>query len=147
MSAEELLLSDRKLTSVDSLEAFKKLKKLELRGNCLKSLGFLEMNHGLCWLGLAKNKLRKISSLLLRRSGKTRFLIGSRSPEKMMRGCKHECAQRHKSSLRLNLSSLAVLDLSDNKVSRTCPSLPWLRVVTILGLGLRGSLALKACRA
>ena len=39
------------------------------------------MSHSLCWLGLAKNRLRKISGLG-------------------------------------NLSSLAVLDLSDNRVSR-----------------------------
>ena len=45
--------------------------------------GFLEMNHSLCWLGVAKNKLRKISGLT-------------------------------------NLSSLAVLDISDNKVTRPC---------------------------
>ena len=39
------------------------------------------MNHSLCWLGVAKNKLRKISGLT-------------------------------------NLFSLAVLDISDNKVTR-----------------------------
>lgn len=39
------------------------------------------MNHSLCWLGLAKNRLRRLSSLQ-------------------------------------NLSSLAVLDISDNQISR-----------------------------
>ncbi|CAE6970756.1 inlA [Symbiodinium natans] len=53
---KELLLADRRLTSIDSLESFKNLKKVELRG-------FLEMSHSLCWLGLAKNRLRKISGL------------------------------------------------------------------------------------
>ena len=38
-TAEELLLADRRLTSIDSLESFKNLKKVELRGNCLTSLG------------------------------------------------------------------------------------------------------------
>ncbi|CAE7319597.1 inlA [Symbiodinium sp. CCMP2592] len=62
-AAEALLLAKRQLTSVDSLESFKNLKKAELQGNFLSSLGFLEMNHSLCWLGVAKNKLRKISGL------------------------------------------------------------------------------------
>eukprot|EP00439_Symbiodinium_sp_Y106_P074053 s425_g14.t1 len=62
-AAEALLLANRQLTSVDSLESFKNLKKAELQGNFLSSLGFLEMNHSLCWLGVAKNKLRKISGL------------------------------------------------------------------------------------
>ena len=104
LSPEALLLGNRQLTSVDSLESFKNLKKAELQGNSLSSLGcsalrreiccalfgnwlglrgFLEMNHSLCWLGVAKNKLRKISGLT-------------------------------------NLSSLAVLDISDNKVTRPC---------------------------
>lgn len=42
------------------------------------------MNHGLCWLGVAKNRLQRVSHLQ-------------------------------------NLSSLAVLDVSDNKMSR-CPN-------------------------
>ncbi|CAE7317671.1 inlI [Symbiodinium necroappetens] len=62
-AAAALLLGNRQLTSVDSLESFKNLKKAELQGNSLSSLGFLEMNHSLCWLGVAKNKLRKISGL------------------------------------------------------------------------------------
>lgn len=43
------------------------------------------MNHSLCWLGLAKNRLRRITHLQ-------------------------------------NLSSLAVLDISDNKVARCGPA-------------------------
>lgn len=80
-AASELLLQDRGLTSLDSLEPFKNLKKLELKGNHIASLGWLEMNHSLCWLGLAKNRLRRLTHLQ-------------------------------------NLSSLAVLDFSDNKVAR-----------------------------
>ena len=53
--------------------------------------GWLEMNHSLCWLGLAKNRLRRLTHLQ-------------------------------------NLSSLAVLDFSDNKVARcnatTCQDMP-----------------------
>mmetsp|Transcript_74531 Transcript_74531/g.230335 ORF Transcript_74531/g.230335 Transcript_74531/m.230335 type:complete len:464 (+) Transcript_74531:32-1423(+) len=62
-AATELLLTERGLTSMDSLEALRSLKKLELRGNHLASLAFLEMNHELCWLGLAKNRLRRLSHL------------------------------------------------------------------------------------
>lgn len=62
-NATELLLTERGLTSVETLEAMKNLKKLELRGNYLSSLAFLEMSHGLCWLGMAKNHLRKITHL------------------------------------------------------------------------------------
>ena len=36
---EALLLANRQLTSVDSLESFKNLKKAELQGNFLSSLG------------------------------------------------------------------------------------------------------------
>eukprot|EP00927_Polykrikos_kofoidii_P080855 TRINITY_DN77847_c0_g1_i1.p1 TRINITY_DN77847_c0_g1~~TRINITY_DN77847_c0_g1_i1.p1 ORF type:complete len:490 (-),score=69.29 TRINITY_DN77847_c0_g1_i1:45-1514(-) len=63
-NATELLLNDRGLTSLDSLEQCPNMKKLELRGNFLaKTLSFLEMNHRLCWLNLAKNRLKRISHL------------------------------------------------------------------------------------
>jgi len=62
-AAAQLVLTERGLTSMDSLEAFRSLRKLELRGNNLTSLGFLEMNHALCWLGLGKNRLRRLSHL------------------------------------------------------------------------------------
>eukprot|EP00971_Amphidinium_carterae_P084134 1665562-Amphidinium_carterae.1 len=35
----------------------------ELAGNIISNLSFLEMNHALCWLGVAKNRLTKISYL------------------------------------------------------------------------------------
>lgn len=38
VTPEELLLQDRGLTSLDSLEPFKNLKKLELKGNQIASL-------------------------------------------------------------------------------------------------------------
>lgn len=40
-ATQELLLQDRGLTSLDSLEPFKNLKKLELKGNHIASLGSL----------------------------------------------------------------------------------------------------------
>ena len=61
---------------------------------CVALPGWLEMNHSLCWLGLAKNRLRRINHLQ-------------------------------------NLSSLAVLDISDNNVTRlgsftkTYPAYAW----------------------
>ena len=45
------------------LQALKSLRKLELRGNKLVDLEFLAMNHALCWLALAKNRLRTIANL------------------------------------------------------------------------------------
>jgi len=62
-AATELLVTERSLTSVDSLESLKNLKKLELRGNRISELSFLEMNHELCWLGLARNKLGELKYL------------------------------------------------------------------------------------
>ena len=64
---------------------------LELELTWYVQRGWLEMNHSLCWLGLAKNRLRRLTHLQ-------------------------------------NLSSLAVLDISDNKVARcnatTCQDMP-----------------------
>ena len=37
---QELVLQERGLTSLDSLEPFKNLKKLELKGNQIAKLGF-----------------------------------------------------------------------------------------------------------
>jgi len=45
------------------LESMRSMKELELRGNHLRQLDFLEMNHELCWLGVAKNKLKVIAHL------------------------------------------------------------------------------------
>mmetsp|Transcript_44862 Transcript_44862/g.100819 ORF Transcript_44862/g.100819 Transcript_44862/m.100819 type:complete len:487 (-) Transcript_44862:227-1687(-) len=61
--AAELILTDRGLTCLDSLEALRSLRKLELRKNFISRLDFIEMNHALCWLGLASNRLKRISFL------------------------------------------------------------------------------------
>lgn len=62
-AAKELCLIDRGITSIESLETCKNMKKLELRGNGLHKLSFLEMNHELCWLGVACNRIRHIKYL------------------------------------------------------------------------------------
>lgn len=62
-AATELLLNSRGITSADSLESFKNIKKLELKENHLSKLDFLEMNHSLCWLNLARNRIRKLKCI------------------------------------------------------------------------------------
>lgn len=62
-AAAELSLIDRGLTEVESLEPFKSLKKLELKGNHLSDAPCVEMSHQLCWLGLARNRLRRLAHL------------------------------------------------------------------------------------
>ena len=44
VSSKELLLQDRGLTSLDSLEPFKNLKKLELKGNFIASLSSFHLS-------------------------------------------------------------------------------------------------------
>jgi len=61
--ATELALPGRGLTEVESLESCKNLRKVELKDNKLSDIGFLEMNHQLCWLGVAKNRIDRISGL------------------------------------------------------------------------------------
>lgn len=62
-AAVELVLTGRGLTEVDPLEAFKGLKKLELKNNHLADASCVEMSHQLCWLGLARNRLRRLTHL------------------------------------------------------------------------------------
>jgi len=61
--ATELKLPGRGLTEVESLESCKNLRKVELKDNKLSDIGFLEMNHQLCWLGAAKNRIDRITGL------------------------------------------------------------------------------------
>jgi hypothetical protein len=62
-AAKELSLHGRGYTEVESLESCRSLRKLELKENYLSDMGFLDMNHELCWLGVAKNRLERISGL------------------------------------------------------------------------------------
>lgn len=61
--ATELALPGRGLTEVESLESCKNLRKVEVKDNKLSDIGFLEMNHQLCWFGAAKNRIDRITGL------------------------------------------------------------------------------------
>jgi len=59
----QLVLNNRGISDVDPLSRLKELKKLELRGNQLSRLRFLEANSALCWLALAGNRFTKLDHL------------------------------------------------------------------------------------